>query len=165
MRALASWCVRHRRSVVLIWLGLLVAVTIISSTVGTAYTQSFSLPNTESTRALNVLQAASPQNSGDLERVVFEVPAGQSVTDPSTKVAIESTLTRLAAVPHVASVVSPFSPFGAQQISKDGRIAFAQVKFNQDAFQIDTVRSQAFVASATRDQSGDLKIAVSGQVA
>ena len=165
MRALASWCVRHRRSVVLIWLGLLVAVTIISSTVGTAYTQSFSLPNTESTRALNVLQAASPQNSGDLERVVFEVPAGQSVTDPSTKVAIESTLTRLAAVPHVASVVSPFSPFGAQQISKDGRIAFAQVKFNQDAFQIDTVRSQAFVASATRDQGADLKIAVSGQVA
>ena len=143
MRALASWCVRHRRSVVLIWLGLLVAVTIISSTVGPAYTQSFSLPNTESTRALNVLQAASPQNSGDLERVVFEVPAGQSVTDPSTKAAIESTLTRLAGVPHVASVVSPFSPFGAQQISKDGRIAFAYSDLDPEGHVSKTLKAVA----------------------
>jgi RND superfamily putative drug exporter len=51
MRSLATWCVRHRRAVVGIWLVVLVAMMAASTIVGSAFTQSFNLPNTESTQA------------------------------------------------------------------------------------------------------------------
>ena len=50
MKALAIWCVRHRIAVLLLWLTALIAMTLASQSIGTAYSNSFSLPNTESTR-------------------------------------------------------------------------------------------------------------------
>ena len=55
MKSLATWCVRHRVAVVVLWLVALVGMTVLSQTVGTAYSNSFSLPHTESTQALDLL--------------------------------------------------------------------------------------------------------------
>jgi len=71
MRALATWCVRHRRLVVLFWVAALIVVTLISQAAGTDFSNSFSLPKTESTEAIDLLQAVSPTQSGDTEQVVF----------------------------------------------------------------------------------------------
>ena len=60
MKSLATWCVRHRRVVVLLWIAALVGMTMLSQSVGTAYSNNFSLPHTESTQALDLLQAAAP---------------------------------------------------------------------------------------------------------
>ena len=57
MRALASWSYRHRRIVLGAWLLALVLATAISRSVGTAYSNNFNLPDTESTRALNLLES------------------------------------------------------------------------------------------------------------
>ena len=57
MKSLATWCVRHRVVVVVLWVVALVGMTALSQSVGTAYSNSFSLPHTESTQALDLLQA------------------------------------------------------------------------------------------------------------
>ena len=62
MKSLATWCVRHRLVVVILWLIALFGMTLLSQTVGTAYSNSFSLPHTESTQALDLLQAAAPDS-------------------------------------------------------------------------------------------------------
>ena len=82
MKSLATWCVRHRVIVLLIWLAALIGMTLISQAVGTAYNNTFSLPNTPSTQALNLLQASAPKIAGDREQIVFHTTDGSKVTDP-----------------------------------------------------------------------------------
>ena len=82
MKALARWCVRHRVIVVVLWLTALVGTILIGQSIGTAYSNNFSLPNTESTRALTLLQAAAPKVAGDREQIVFHTTGGTKVSDP-----------------------------------------------------------------------------------
>jgi putative drug exporter of the RND superfamily len=165
MRSLARWSYRHRRLVILGWLLALVGVTLLSKVVGTAYSNDFNLPHTESTDALALLQAAAPKQSGDNEQIVFESTGGAQVTDPAVKARIESVIQRVHAVPHVSGVVSPFDRGGAGQISRDGTVAFAVVNFDQDSSQFSIAQAQEFVSTATAPSGDGLKISVSGQIA
>jgi putative drug exporter of the RND superfamily len=165
MKSLARWCVRHRVVVLVVWLAILISVMAISNSVGTAYQSSFSLPNTQSTEALNVLQHAAPRSAGDTERIVFQVPAGQNVNDPAAKAAVSAMLQRVQSFPSVIGITSPYSPEGATQVSRDGRIAFASVSLSKGPFAYGQKEAQKFVAVATSARSSGLKIAVAGQVA
>jgi putative drug exporter of the RND superfamily len=165
MRGLATWCVRHRRVVVLIWLVFLIGTIALGRAVGSAYTNNFSLPNTESTRALNLLQAASPAAAGDREQVVFHATDGRRVTDPSVKERVEPMLDQLEHVPYVSSVQSPFGPLGASEINATGTTAFATVTFDKLAQNVPISVAQKFVATAQRAAGPGLEVAVAGQVA
>ncbi|MGP8064253.1 MAG: MMPL family transporter [Acidimicrobiales bacterium] len=165
MKALATWCVRHRLIVVLLWLAALIGTTALSQAVGTAYSNSFSLPNTESTHALSLLQAAAPKVAGDQEQIVFHTTNGTKVTDPAVQATIDAMLAKVAAVPHVSAITSPYDPLGAAQISSDRTTAFATVTFDTQAQNISIPSAQRFVAAAQTAQGPDLQIAVAGQVA
>ena len=58
MAAFAQWCYRHRRIVVLAWVLALAGIGGLSLGFGTSYSDSFSLPGTQSTRALSLLGSA-----------------------------------------------------------------------------------------------------------
>lgn len=165
MKALAHWCVRHRIIVIGLWLAALILAEGLASSVGTNYTNSFSVPNTPSVKAMNLLQAADPHLSGDVEQVVFESTSGAPVTDASVRTPIEAMLTKLAALPHVAQIASPYAAGGARQISNDGTIAFARVTFDKQTQDISTSASKTFVATAQSASSPNLTVAVAGQVA
>src|SRR5262249_41547271 len=165
MRGLARWSYRHRRLVVLGWVLALVGVTLISKAVGTAYSNDFNLPHTESTDALALLQAAAPQQSGDSEQVVFATTGGAKVTDPAVQARIEPVLARVKALPHVSSVVSPFDPQGKGQISGDQTVAFAVVNLDRQTQDFSIAQAQTFVDSATSAAGDGLEISVSGQLA
>src|SRR3954462_9520469 len=125
MRALASWCFRRKFVVLAIWLTALVVLGGLSASVGSGYTDSFSLPGTESTTALNLLTDNFNTESTDTNQVVF---AAADVTDPATRARIAKTLDAVAKGPHVERVDSPFARgAAARQISRDGRVAFANV--------------------------------------
>jgi RND superfamily putative drug exporter len=165
MKALASWCVRHRLIVVLLWLVALVGMTVLSGSIGTAYSNSFSLPNTESTEALTLLQAAAPGMAGDREQIVFHTTDGTKVTDPAVQATVEQMLAKVKAVPHVSTMASPYGPLGPTQISKDGTTAFATVTFDKLAQNIPISVAQKFVAAAQTATGPHLQVAVAGQVA
>ena len=165
MRALATWCVRHRRSVLAIWLTVFVLTIAIGRAVGTDYSNNFDLPGTESTKALHLLQSVEPKSSGDIESVVFATSGGAKITNPAIEAQINKTLSKIATVKDVGQVISPFSPAGVTQISKDGTIAFAQVKFSVLGQNISTKLAKHFVAVAESGATKDLQIAISGQVA
>ena len=163
MRALATACFRHRRLVVACWLLALVSMSVLSKAVGTNYTNSFSLPNTESTRALNLLESAAPRSAGDIERIVFEASGGAAVTTPAVRTRVTSMLDRVAALRNVTSVQSPYSAPG--QIGGDGRIAFANVQYDVLPQNITRVQAQRLVATARSADGPGLEVAVSGQAA
>jgi RND superfamily putative drug exporter len=165
MRTLATWCVRHRRLVVLFWLSALVIVTIISQAAGTDFASSFSLPNTPSTKAVDLLESASPRNSGDQELVVFQTTGGLHVTTPSVENRITAMLGTVAGIHGVASVLSPYAPQGASQVNGTKTVAFATVNFAQQTQSIPQKIAVQLVDTAQRADTVHLAVAVSGQLA
>src|SRR6187200_282090 len=125
MQSLGRWCFTHRFTVLGLWVAALVAIGGLNASAGSGYTDSFSLPGTESTTALNLLTDNFNTESTDTNEVVF---AADDVSDPATKARIEKTLDAIAKGPHVERVDSPFAQgAAARQISKDGTVAFANV--------------------------------------
>jgi RND superfamily putative drug exporter len=157
MRVLASWCVRHRRLVVLFWVAALIVVTALSRQVGSDFSNSFSLPKTQSTEAIQLLEAVSPKVSGDTEQIVFGTSHGATVTDPAVRARVEAMLAKVAKVPHVTTIVSPYGPAGASHVSKDGTVAFATVTFDRQAQNISTTVANDLVHTAQSADGPDLQ--------
>ena len=109
MKSLATWCVRHRLVVVLLWIAALVGMSVLSNGIGTAYSNNFSLPHTESTEALQLLQTAAPKQAGDQERIVLHTTDGTPVTGAEVQSSVDTMLAKVAAVPHVTTLQSPFA--------------------------------------------------------
>ncbi|KDN75573.1 membrane protein [Streptomyces olindensis] len=162
MSTLARWCYRHRLVVVLLWLCMLVGLGVASQSAGSAYNNSFSLPNTESTRALNLLKSAFPSQSGDTDTVVWHVETG-SVRDAATKQRMTGTLDKISTLPEVSAVTSPYGAQGAAQISKDGRTAYAQVTFAKPGPELDKSDINRVIDTAKTARTDGLQVELGGQ--
>jgi putative drug exporter of the RND superfamily len=159
---IARWAAQHRKTVVVAWLIALVAVTAISGAIGTKYASDFSSGNTESQRATDLLKRDFPSQAGDTDQIVFRTAQGR-VTDPAARTRIEPMLAKVAQLPHVTSVVSPYSAVGSKQISADGRIAFAAVNFDQRGFDVRKADAQRVIDTAQAAGNSKLEVALGGQ--
>ncbi len=161
MASLARWCFRHRRLVVLGWLLGVVVLVGFTKQVGTAYSDNFTLPGTESTTALNLLSSAFPGQSGDSDTIVIHTKEGQ-VTDPAVQSHVEAMLTEVGKLPSVAAVASPYDPAGARQISKDGRTAYATVTFDKQAQALPKADVQKVIDTAEAARTSTLQVELGG---
>ncbi len=162
MRSLARWCFTHRFRVLAAWVLALVVLGGLSVKAGSGYTDSFSLPGTESTTALNLLNENFNTESTDTNQVVF---AAEDVTDPAIQARIERTLDRIAELPHVERVDSPFAKGAAQgQISKNGRVAFATVHMDGEQPIADVPKSayDKLIATAEDARGDGLQVELGG---
>src|SRR4051794_5604469 len=162
MRALARWCFRRKFVVLAVWVVALLVLGGLSASVGSGYTDSFSLPGTESTTALNPLTDNFKTESTDTNQVVF---AADDVTDPAIKARIQKTLGTIAKGPHVERVDSPFAQgAAARQISKDRTVAFANVHMDGEQPIADVPKSAYDkLISTAEDARGDgLKVELGG---
>src|SRR5207253_7071030 len=103
----------------------------VSEAVGKRNANNFSLPDTDSQRAIDLLQGHFPAQAGDADQIVFRTRGGK-LDDASARAVIAPLLVRIAKLPHVAGVVSPYDA-GANAVSKSGTIGFATVEFDQRA--------------------------------
>jgi len=164
MRRLASWCFRHKFIVVIAWVALIAGANAIHSAAGSAYSDNFKLPNTESFNAIRLLQRNAPKQSGDTDQVVFAVKHGR-LTDPAIAARIQAVLRSLATTPHVTTIRSPFSPGGAKQISPSGQIGFADVTFDVAPNKLGDPNAKAFVQRVTSASGNGLEFETEGQIA
>ena len=126
MAGLARWCYRHRVIVVTLWLAVLLTVFGLQHALGSAYSNSFSLPGAESTQAFDLIKAYMPDQSRDSGTIVWHASEGD-VRDASIRARVEALLTEVAAAPSVAEVVDPYAQTDGAQVSPDGKTAFATV--------------------------------------
>src|SRR2546421_5039234 len=122
MRRLASFSHDRRRVIVAVWIAAIAAALALAAGAGGGYVNNFTLPGTESQRALDLLNSRFPQQSGDSSQIVFAVRDGR-LTDPQRRAQIGRTLDRIRRLPHVAAVQSPYA--GTRAVSRDGQVAFA----------------------------------------
>ena len=163
MRGLARWCVAHRRRVVVAWVAVAVLGTVLAHSIGPNYVSVFSLPGTESQRAVDLLKRDFKTQSGDADAIVFHVSRG-TIDSPAVRAAITPLLARVGALPHVAGVVSPYSPRGAVQVSGNRMTAFATVNYDQPANVLANATGKPLLADVAAVHVPGLQIAAGGQV-
>ncbi len=122
----------HRRSVLVAWIIVLLAVVAAVGAVGASTESSFDTPDSESATGFDILQenfgSAGSFLSGS---IVYETTAG--VDDPDVVATMTEIFDEVEEYEEV-TVTSPYSPLGAQQglISPDGTIAYATLSFTED---------------------------------
>ncbi|MFE9769129.1 MMPL family transporter [Streptomyces sp. NPDC005808] len=161
MAALARWCVRRRLVVVLLWLLALGGVWAAAAVAGSAYSNDYEAPGTESGRATQLLREGFPGLGGDSDTVVWHTTAG-SVRSADVQQTMTRALDRIAGLPGVASVVSPYEGQGSGRISGDGRTAYATVTFDNPAETIDKGEAQAVVSTAKAAAADGLQVELGG---
>jgi putative drug exporter of the RND superfamily len=165
MSGLAHWCIAHRRRVVLTWVAAAALVTALSHAVGTNYVTAFRLPGTQSQQALDLLKRDFKAQSGDADAVVFHVSRGTIDAPPVHGPMVRLlALARVAALPHVAGVVSPYAPGGAVQVSANRMTAFATVNYDQPANGLSNSTGTPLLADVAAVHTPGLKVAAGGQV-
>ena len=131
---LARWSFRRRKVMVFaIWLPLLIGLIAVSGAVGTNFSTSFDLPESESKEVIDVLESVgSDEDAGDIAQIVFT--AEQGTDDPAVVAAMTQLFDRVEQLEGV-KITSPYTPEGAQFNSPTAPISFAQIAY--------TMRDQA----------------------
>jgi RND superfamily putative drug exporter len=136
LRILGEWCARHFVVVVIAWLVALVALQVLSRSVGGTYSDNFTLPQAQSQKGLDVLEKHDPQAGGYSSQIVLH-DDGQSLTSLSSQ--MSTTVADLEKLPHVLSAQNPLSASGSSSgqsqqnvgpLSDDGKTAYITVRFD-----------------------------------
>jgi putative drug exporter of the RND superfamily len=160
---LSRWCIAHRRWVVVAWILVAVVTTLVAGVVGRQYATNFTLPGTESQHVVDLLKSEFPAQSGDVDTIVWHNSQGRADA-PNVRAKLTPLLARVSKMPHVVSVVPPFGPGGAVQVSKDGHTAFATVNYDKRANLLPNQTGQPVLDAIDAIKLPGLEIAAGGQV-
>jgi RND superfamily putative drug exporter len=159
---LARWCYRHRLVVLLLWVGTVFGVGFAGSAAGTDYANVFSLPDTDSKRAYDLMDRAFPERAGDVDTVVWKVDEG-SVGDASVRSRIEPALERIGRMDGVGEVTGPYGEGGGAGVSRDGTVAYAQVTFTEQANSVPKALIDDVIETARDAERDGLQVELGGQ--
>jgi RND superfamily putative drug exporter len=172
LKSLARFCVRRRWFVLIAWFVLIILINTLAHAEGSAYSNAFSLPGTNSTHAESLLAKGFIGQSGDVDQIVFQSTGG-SIS--SHEASIQKALANVEKLPEVGSVTSPFCSgsfaasetldglcLGSTQISKSGDIAYAVVHFSQTANKLSNAHVQAVENATTTLRSKSLSVNFGG---
>ncbi len=163
MLKLTRWCIAHRGRVFVAWLVVAVLTTVVASAAGRNYATNFSLPGTQSQKALDLLKKEFPAQSGDVDTIVFHTANG-TIDDPQVKAAMTKLLDQVSGDPHVVAVRSPYGPEGAVQVSKDRRTAFATINYDHPSNIVPNDAGKPVLNQIAAVNVPGLKVAAGGQV-
>ncbi|MFC8835024.1 MMPL family transporter [Streptomyces griseoincarnatus] len=161
MAALARWCVQRRLFTVLLWLLALVGIAAGAFVAGSAYSNDYKVPGTESGRATELLKEGFPSLGGDSDSVVWHTSSG-TVRDSGVEQTMTRTLDRIEELPGVASVSGPYDEGGAGRVSADGRTAYATVTFEHSGKDITSGEAEAVVKTAKAAEADGLDVELGG---
>src|ERR1700733_450512 len=133
MGRLARWCIHHKILVLLSWVTMLVALGGVVGVAGSAFSDSTSLPASDSATAYSLLaRAGSDAAKVTTGTIVWGTRSGSALS-PAVRSRIAPMLASVSRVQGVKGVISPFTAAGAKQVSADSRTAYATVVFASDS--------------------------------
>ena len=156
MSGLANLVYKHRKITVVLWIVVLLAISGISQKVGSAYSDSFTLPKTESKTALDLITKYLPAEKGDSIQIVFASKNG-----PLTPAIIDPIDAKLSGLAHVSSVASPFAG-QTRAVSADGTIAFSTVHLDVLGRNIKPEDVKKIISTAKGFQNSNLQVELLG---
>ncbi|MFH8520230.1 MMPL family transporter [Streptomyces gelaticus] len=161
MAAIARWCIRHRLVAVLIWLLALGGTATAAGFAGSAYSNDYEVPGTESGRATELLRSGFTDLGGDTDTIVWHT-SDSTVRADDVRQTMTRTLHAVEELPGVGAVTGPYGASGAAQISGDGHTAYAAVTFDQQVEDIPVQQVRAVVDTAKAAAGDHLQVELGG---
>ncbi|MEV6497284.1 MMPL family transporter [Streptomyces prunicolor] len=152
---------RHRKLVLGIWLFVLAALITCVGVFGGKLDDRFSVPGTESQRALDSLSETLPEAAGASAQIVFTAPEGHRITESPYTAVIARTVAETERAPQVGAVVDP-SASGA--VSADRTTAIVQVQYRVQTAEVTTSSVDAIKSAAHAAERDGLRTSVGGSV-
>ncbi|WP_371790652.1 MMPL family transporter [Streptomyces sp. NBC_01471] len=154
MAAIARWCVRHRLLTVLLWLLALGGTAAAAGFAGSAYSNDYEVPGTESGRATALLDQGFHGQGGDSDTIVWHTGQG-SVRASGVEQRMTQTLNKIDDLPGIASV-------GAPHTSADGHTAYAVFTFDAQSDEIPEPQARTVVDTAKAAEADGLQVELGG---
>ncbi|MBB2944218.1 RND superfamily putative drug exporter [Actinoplanes lutulentus] len=155
--------VRHRIIVTLVWLLALVAVGVGAATLSGTTANTFSIPGQESTKALDLMtEKYGAASAGATVQVVFEAPAGETVTAPENAAQIAKAVTDLGTVPGVVGVSNPLDKANPA-VSRDQTAAYASITFGVQPSEVTDEQRESIIAKVEQARSLGLTVEADGE--
>lgn len=161
MAAIARWCIRHRLLAVLIWLLALGGAATAAGFAGSAYSNNYDVPGTESGRATDLLKSGFTDLGGDTDTLVWHT-SDSTVRAADVRQTMTRTLHAIEQLPGVGGVTGPYGASGAGQISADGRTAYATITFAHQADDIPVQQARSVVDTAKAAAGDGLQVELGG---
>ncbi len=147
--------------VILAWVIALGGVLGGALALGPNMQESFEIPGTESQQALDRLGSVFPQVAGSAVQVVYRAPEGETVAD--YRDAVEQQVEAIAGIDDVATALGPWDEFAGDQVSDDGRTAYAQVQFEPQGSGVKPAGLAELVETADAARATGLTVEFGGQ--
>jgi RND superfamily putative drug exporter len=163
MARLGRWCFEHRKRVAAAWLLAIVVIVGVSVAVGSSFNSNNALPGTDSQAAATLLTQNFPAASGEGDQVVIQATHGTTIKSAPVQSAVSAALAKVAKVPGIESVASPYASNGAAQVSRDGTIAFARVTWDKPSTQVTPADARNLIGAAESADGPDVRVSLGGQ--
>jgi RND superfamily putative drug exporter len=152
---------RRRKTVLAVWLVLLAGLVTCVSVFGGKLDDRFSVPGTESQRALDTLSKTLPAPSGASAQIVLTAPDGRRITHAPYTTVIARTIKAAEEAPQVSTVVDPRA---AGAVSADQKTAIVQVQYTVPNTEVEKSSLHALEKAAAAAAKDGLKTSVGGSV-
>ncbi|MFG1775612.1 MMPL family transporter [Micromonospora sp. NPDC049051] len=152
---------RRRRLVAAIWLVVLVGLGLAAGTLRGQLADNFTMPGTESQRALDLLAEQFPAASGATGTIAVKAPADGALASPEGQAVVKELIQEAGTLPGVVGAVDPFQ-VGA--VSPEGRYALIQVQFATGADEVTDDQRDAYEKVGERVEAQGWEVAPGGEV-
>ena len=143
-----KWNVRHAKWTFGVWALLAVAIILIANTAGRQTSDDVTIPGSDSTKATNTLDRYLPNQANGSNPIVLVDPNGNVMDEGANKTAIKATTKALNQNENVESAVSPLSPAGADNLSKDKKTAFIAVTLTEGSNELTDEEAHSVISTA-----------------
>src|SRR5689334_17777780 len=117
-------CARLGWLIIAVWIVIVITLGIVVKNYGGQISNTFSLPNSNSQKATDIINSKFPAANYGTAQIVFHAKSG-TVNDQTTQQAIAELMTKVSKLDHVATAPSPFTVApGSNGISANQEIAY-----------------------------------------
>ncbi|MGW5558380.1 MMPL family transporter [Micromonospora sp. NPDC003944] len=158
---LGRGALRRRRLVVALWLVVLVVAGLAAATLRGPTASNFTMPGTESQRALDLLADQFPAASGATGTIAIKAPADGQLATPQGQAVVQELVQQASTLPGVVGAVNPLQ-VGA--VSPNGRYALVQVQFATGGDDVTDAQRTAYEQVGAAAKAQGWQVAPGGEV-
>lgn len=129
LERLGGFAARRHWIVIITWLVILGGLLALTRAFGGTYVNNYTVPGSNSSNGLNLLNSDYPQQGGYGGQIVFHASHG---TVTQQQAAVNQATGNVAKLPGVIKAVSPFASSNTGAVSKSGTIAYANVSWSDN---------------------------------
>ena len=160
LQRLGGFAARRAPWILLAWAIIAIGLVVVANSVGRPEIDNTTLPGTGSQSATDLLNDKLPEQANGSVPIVLQ--SDTSLAQGQNMQAVESTAKSLSGNQYVQSVVSPFDPQGAAQITKDGKIAYLAVALKVSSGDLDDDEANSVFDAAQPARDAGIKVSAGG---